>query len=159
MPTVLERLRELLAPDFTIEREIASGGMGTVYLGRDERLARAVAIKILRPELSTAVAVERFLREAQYLAKLNHPNILPVHFAGEGNGLVYYVMDYVDGDTLGQRITRAPLGLKETISLGRGLLHALAAAHAKGIIHWDIKPANIFLSEKRPMLGDFGIAH
>ncbi len=159
MPSVLERLREALAPDFTVEREIATGGMGTVYLGRDQRLARAVAIKILRPELSTAVAVERFLREAQYLANLNHPNILPVHFAGEGSGLVYYVMDYVDGDTLDRRIARGPLGLKDTISLGRGLLGALVAAHTKGVIHRDIKPANIFLSDRRPMLGDFGIAH
>jgi len=159
MPSVLERLREALAPDFTVEREIAAGGMGTVYLGRDERLARAVAIKILRPELSTAVAVERFLREAQYLANLNHPNILPVHLAGQGNGLVYYVMDYVEGDTLDRRIARGPLSLKETISLGRGLLGALAAAHAKSVIHRDIKPSNIFLSDRRPMLGDFGIAH
>lgn len=159
MPSVLERLREALAPGYTVEREIATGGMGTVYLGRDERLARAVAIKILRPELSTAVAVERFLREAQYLANLNHPHIVPVHFAGEGNGLVYYVMDYVEGDTLARRIARDPLSLGETISLGRGLLGALAAAHAKGVIHRDIKPANVFLSDGRPMLGDFGIAH
>jgi tetratricopeptide (TPR) repeat protein/predicted Ser/Thr protein kinase len=159
MASVLERLREALAPDYTVEREIATGGMGTVYLGRDERLARAVAIKTLRPELSTAVAVERFLREAQYLASLNHPNILPVHVAGEGNGLVYYVMDYVDGDSLDRRIARGPLSLEETISLGRGLLSALTVAHAKGVIHRDIKPANIFLSDRRPMLGDFGIAH
>jgi tetratricopeptide (TPR) repeat protein len=99
------------------------------------------------------------LREAQYLANLNHPNILPVHFAGEGSGLVYYVMDYVEGETLDRRIARGPLGLKETISLGRGLLRGLVAAHGKGVIHRDIKPANIFLSDRRPMLGDFGIAH
>src|SRR4026209_618804 len=159
MPPVLERLRKALAPDISVEREIATGGMCTVFLGRDERLARAVAIKILRPELSTAVAVERFLREAQYLANLNHPNILPVHFAGERDGLVYYVMDYVAGDTLDRRIARGALGLNETISLGQGLLGALAAAHGKGVIHRDIKPSNIFLSDKRPMLGDFGIAH
>jgi hypothetical protein len=159
MPSVLERLRKALAPDISVEREIATGGMGTVFLGRDERLARPVAIKILRPELGTAVAVERFLREAQYLANLNHPNILPVHFSGERDGLVYYVMDYVAGDTLDRRIARGVLGLNETISLGQGLLGALAAAHGKGVIHRDIKPSNIFLSDKRPMLGDFGIAY
>ncbi|HJR16011.1 MAG TPA: protein kinase [Gemmatimonadales bacterium] len=158
MPSVLERLREALAPNYTVERELATGGMGTVYLARDERLGRPLAIKILRPELSTAVALERFEREAQYLAQLNHPNILPVHFAGESNGLVYYVMDYVEGATLDRRIRQGPLSLEETISLGRGLLSALVAAHAKGVIHRDIKPANVFLSHGRPMLGDFGIA-
>jgi tRNA A-37 threonylcarbamoyl transferase component Bud32/tetratricopeptide (TPR) repeat protein len=159
MQSVLDRLREALAPDFTVEGEIATGGMGTVWRGYDVRLQRRVAIKTLRPELATAVAIERFLREAQYLASLNHPNIVPVHRPGQADGLVYYIMDFVEGATLDTRLAGGALSLSETLALGRGLLSALAAAHAKGIIHRDIKPANIFLAGNRPMLGDFGVAH
>jgi serine/threonine protein kinase/tetratricopeptide (TPR) repeat protein len=159
MPSVLERLRDALPPTLTVERELARGGMGTVFLGHDRALDRPVAIKILRPELSTAIAVERFVREAQYLAGLNHPNIVPVHLAGQAGGLVYYVMDFVDGETLDARLSRGPLSVPELIRLGSDLLGALAVAHQKGIIHRDIKPANIFLVGGRAMLGDFGIAH
>ncbi len=158
MPSVLERLRNGLPPTFTVERELASGGMGTVFLGRDESLDRPVAIKILRPELSTAVAVERFIREAQYLAGLNHPNIVPVHLAGDAGGLVYYVMDFVDGETLEARLAAGPLSAPDVLRLGRELLSGLAAAHRKGITHRDIKPSNIFLVGGRAILGDFGIA-
>jgi serine/threonine protein kinase/tetratricopeptide (TPR) repeat protein len=159
MPSLLERLREALSPDYTVEREIASGGMGTVFLGRDERLLRPIAIKILRQELATAVTVERFVHEAQHLAGLNHPNILGVHDAGEKDGLVYYIMDYVDGETLDKRIARGRLTLAETVSVGRALLGALELAHRKGIIHRDIKPSNIFLVGGRALLADFGIAY
>ncbi len=158
MPSVLERLRKGLSPTFTVERELASGGMGMVFLGRDVSLDRRVAIKILRPELSTAIAVERFIREAQYLASLNHPNIVPVHLAGRADGLAYYVMDFVDGETLHARLVRGPLTLPEVQRLASSLLAALAAAHRKGIIHRDVKPANIFLVGGRALLGDFGIA-
>lgn len=92
MPSLLERLQEALAPDYTVERTIASGGMGTVFLGRDERLDRRVAIKTLREEIATAVAVQRFIQEAQHLASLNHPNIVRVHDAGEADHLVYYAL-------------------------------------------------------------------
>ena len=129
-----------------------------VFLGRDESLDRAIAIKVLRPVLSTAVAVERFVREAQYLAGLNHPNIVPVHQAGRADGLAYYVMDFVDGETLDARLHAGTLTLPEVLWLASGLLSALAAAHGKGIIHRDVKPANIFLFRGRVMLGDFGIA-
>ncbi len=159
MPSLLERLQEALAPDYTLERPLASGGMGTVFLGRDERLHRRVAIKTLREEVATAVAVERFVQEAQHLACLNHPNIVRVHDAGEADDLAYYVMDYVDGETLDQRIQRGPLSLPETLRLGRELLSALDLAHRKRIVHRDIKPSNVFLSGGRAMLADFGIAH
>jgi tRNA A-37 threonylcarbamoyl transferase component Bud32/tetratricopeptide (TPR) repeat protein len=158
MPSLLERLRDGMPPNLSVERELASGGMGTVFLGRDLALDRRVAIKILRPELFTAVAAERFVREAQYLAGLNHPNIVAVHLAGQASGLAYYVMDFVDGDTLDARLSQGPLPLPQVIKLGKDLLGALAAAHGKGIIHRDIKPANIFLVEGRALLGDFGIA-
>src|SRR3954463_743281 len=158
MPSLLERLREALAPNFTVERELGSGGMGLVFLGHDLSLDRPVAVKVLRPELATAIAAERFVREAQYLAGLNHPNVVSVHLAGQANGLAYYIMDYVDGKTLDARLSEGALPSSEVIALGRDLLGALAAAHGKGIIHRDIKPANIFLVGSRALLGDFGIA-
>jgi serine/threonine protein kinase/tetratricopeptide (TPR) repeat protein len=158
MASVLDRLRTALAPHFHVEHELASGGMGTVFLGHDNALDRRVAIKTLRPELSTAVGVERFVREAQYLAGLNHPNIIPVHSAGEADGLLYYVMDYVEGKTLESRLAEGPLSVAEVVRLGQDVLGALAAAHRKGVIHRDIKPANIFLVDGRFLLGDFGIA-
>jgi tetratricopeptide (TPR) repeat protein len=159
MPSLLERLQEALAPDYTVERVVASGGMGTVFLGRDERLHRPVAIKTLRQEVATAVAVERFIQEARHLARLNHPNIVRVHDAGEAANLVYYIMDYVEGETLEGRIRRGPLSLTETLQLGREVLSALDLAHRNGIVHRDIKPSNVFLTSGRALLADFGIAH
>jgi tetratricopeptide (TPR) repeat protein len=158
MPSVLERLRTGLAPHYTVERELGSGGMGDVYLGRDQALDRPVAIKVLRPELATAITVERFVREAQYLAGLNHPNILPIHMAGQADGLVYYVMDLMEGESLNARLAKGPLSAREVAQLGKDLLCGLAAVHGKGITHRDIKPANIFLVGGRAVLGDFGIA-
>jgi serine/threonine protein kinase len=122
MPSLLDRIQEALAPDYMVEGTIASGGMGTVFLGRDQRLDRRVAIKTLRQEIATAVAVQRFVQEAQHLARLNHPNIVRVHDAGEADDLVYYVMDYVEGKTLDARIQRSPLSVSETQKLGRELL-------------------------------------
>src|SRR4051812_33583680 len=159
MSSLLEHTQEALAPDYKVERTIASGGMGTVFLGRDQRLERPVAIKVLREEIATAVAVQRFIQEAQHLASLNHRNIVRVHDAGEADNLVYYVMDYVDGETLEDRLERGPLSLAETLRLGRELLSALELAHRNRIVHRDIKPSNVFLSGGRAMLADFGIAH
>lgn len=141
-----------------VERELASGGMGTVFLGRDPALDRPVAIKIIRPELATATAAERFLREARILASLSHPNVIPVHRAAEAGGFSYYVMDYLAAETLADRLTRGPLPAAEVLALGSDLLAALDAAHRQGILHRDVKPANIFLLEGRAVLGDFGIA-
>ncbi|MGH7674900.1 MAG: serine/threonine-protein kinase, partial [Gemmatimonadales bacterium] len=129
MPSLLERLREALAPRYHVERELASGGMGTVFLARDTQLERPVATKILRPELATAYAAERFLREARILADLRHPNIVPIHDQGEQGGLFYYVMDYLAGDTLADRLLHAPLSVAAAVKLGRDLLDALEAAH------------------------------
>jgi tetratricopeptide (TPR) repeat protein len=159
MSSLLERTQEALAPDYKVERTIASGGMGTVFLGRDQRLERPVAIKVLREEIATAVAVQRFIQEAQHLASLNHRNIVRVHDAGEADNLVYYVMDYVDGETLEDRLERGPLSLTETLRLGRQLLSALELAHRNRVVHRDIKPSNVFLSGGQAMLADFGIAH
>ncbi|HUG28421.1 MAG TPA: serine/threonine-protein kinase [Gemmatimonadales bacterium] len=159
MSVLLERLRHALSPQFTVERELAGGGMGIVFLGHDVTLDRPVAIKVLRPEQATAVGVERFLREARVLARLRHPNIVPVFQGGDADGLLYHILEYQAGETLAQRLTRGPLAPDELESLADGLLSALATAHAAAVVHRDIKPSNVFLVDGRAVVGDFGIAH
>ncbi|MCZ6915683.1 MAG: serine/threonine-protein kinase [Gemmatimonadetes bacterium] len=158
MTILLERLRDGLAPDFRVERELARGGMGAVFLAHDTGLRRQVAIKVLLPEIATEATVARFLREARVLAALSHSHIVPVHGVGEADGLNYYVMDYLEGDTLEDRLRAGPLSVKEAVKLARDLLDALEAVHKAGVVHRDIKPANIFLIDRRTVLGDFGIA-
>ena len=155
---LFERLRSALAPEFDLDRRLGAGGMGIVYRAREIALDRLVAIKVLRPELATAVARERFLRESRLLARLQHPNIVPVHRAGESDGLSYYVMDFIDGPTLADRMSDGPLPEVQVLRLARDLVEALAAAHAVGIFHRDVKPHNIFFIDHRALLGDFGIA-
>lgn len=159
MATLLERLQQALTPQFAVLREIAGGGMGRVFLGHDIALDRRVAIKVLRPEMATAVGAERFVREARLLARLRHPHIVPVFQGGEADGLLYHVLEYQDGETLAQRLVRGPLTRSELTVLADGLLAALAAAHQAGVVHRDIKPGNIFLVGGRAVVGDFGIAH
>lgn len=156
---LLERLRRALAPEFEVDHRLAVGGMGIVYRGREVALDRPVAIKVLRLELATAVARERFLREARLLARLQHSNIVPIHRADERDGLSYYVMDFIEGQTLADRLAAGPLPVELVLRLARDLVEALAAAHAAGIIHRDVKPHNIFFVGHRALLGDFGIAH
>src|SRR5512146_1575113 len=132
--------------------------MGVVFLGADVALARPVAIKVLRPEFGSPQSSLRFTREARLLARLQHPNIVAVHLAGDADGLRYFVMDYVAGRTLAERMAEGPLAPEAVTALGRDLLGALAAAHRAGVVHRDIKPANIFLVGDRALLGDFGIA-
>lgn len=159
MASWFERVRAALAPKgYDVERELASGGMGTVFLARQRSLGRPVAVKIIRPELHTAVAVERFREEAQILAGFSHPNIVPIHDAAEADGMPYYVMEYLRGDTVADRLRRGALPAREARKLGRDLLAALEAAHKRGVIHRDVKPSNIFLVDGRAVLVDFGIA-
>ena len=156
--SMLSRLREALLPEFEVDREIGHGGMGTVFLAREVALDRPVAIKIIRPEIATARAVDRFQREARTLAQLAHPNIVPVHHVGTRAGFFYYVMEFIPGETLAARLARGPMSLDEVRKLGRDLLDALEVAHRNDVIHRDVKPQNIFLVGDRFVLGDFGIA-
>ncbi len=141
-----------------METELGSGGMAHVFRGFDPALNRPVAIKVLRPELATAYGAERFLREARLLARLSHPNVIPIHDVGEATGLYFYVMDLLEGGTLRDRLELEPLTESEAFAIGFDLLKALEAAHAAGIIHRDVKPSNVFLVDGRAVLADFGIA-
>jgi eukaryotic-like serine/threonine-protein kinase len=156
------RLAAALGDAYTIEGEIGRGGMGVVYRARDERLQRRVAIKVLPPELAFQQDIrERFTREAQTAAKLSHPHIVPIHTVGEGHGLVYFVMGYVDGESVAGRIRRrGKLPVEETRRIMAESADALGAAHGFSIIHRDIKPDNILLegARGRVMVTDFGIA-
>src|SRR2546425_8556237 len=157
--TFFERLRAALAPEYELLRQLGSGGMGTVHLARDVALDCPVAVKVLRPGLWTVESVQQFVREAQILANLRHPNIVPVHKVDESHGLNFYVMDYLEGDTLQAHLEKhGRLSVDAARKLGRDLLAALGRAHRKGVIHRDVKPANVFLDEEGALLTDFGIA-
>jgi len=156
------RLAAALGNAYTIEGEVGRGGMGVVYRARDERLQRRVAIKVLPPELAFQQDIRaRFTREAQTAAKLSHPHIVPIHTVGEGEGLVYFVMGYVDGESVAARIRRrGKLPVEEARRIMKEAADALGAAHSLSIIHRDIKPDNILLegTRGRVMVTDFGIA-
>jgi serine/threonine-protein kinase len=148
-----------LSGRYVVERELGRGGMATVYLARDLRHARAVAIKVIQPDVVAATSRERFLREIRTAARLTHPHVLGVHDSGEADGLLYYVMPYVDGETLRARLVRAgALPLSDAVRLVRELADALAYAHAQGIVHRDLKPENVLLSGGHAVIADFGIA-
>ena len=147
---------------YTIDRELGRGGMAVVYLARDRKHDRPVAIKVLRPEIVAGQAAERFLREIQILARLQHPHILPLLDSGstdETPPRPFYVMPYVDGETLRQRLTReGPLPVAEALRLVRETGEALHYAHGEGLIHRDVKPENVLLSQGHALVADFGIA-
>lgn len=156
-------LQEAVAGRYAIERELGRGGMGIVFLARDIALDRLVAIKLLPPELArSADRRARFLREARTAARLSHPNIVPIHSVEESDGLVFFVMGYVAGETLGQRVGRlGQLPAAEVSAVVREVAWALAYAHRQGVVHRDVKPENILLEREggRAMVTDFGIAH
>jgi tetratricopeptide (TPR) repeat protein/tRNA A-37 threonylcarbamoyl transferase component Bud32 len=159
MSDEFNRLKAALADQYTVEKEIGAGGMATVYRARDVKHDRDVAIKVLRPELSAAVGASRFLQEIRVTAQLHHPHILPLYDSGEADALLYYVMPYVEGESLRHRLMRqGPLSVDEAIRIAQHVAAALETAHSRGIVHRDIKPENILLVAAEAVVADFGIA-
>ena len=159
MEPVRPRLTSALAGRYTVEREIGSGGMATVFLADDVKHHRKIAIKVLRPELAAALGAERFLREIEIAAQLSHPNILPLYDSGQAKGLLYYVMPFVEGESLRERLDReGPLPIADVVRLLRDVADALDYAHRHGVVHRDIKPENVMLAGRHALVTDFGVA-
>ena len=154
-----EQIRETFSDHYDVEREIGRGGMATVYLATDLKHDRKVALKVLRPELTSALGGERFPTEIRIIAGLTHPHILPLHDSGELGGFLYYVMPYVEGQSLRERLKdEGELPVHDAVRILREVADALAYAHGRGIVHRDIKPANVMLSGRHALVTDFGVA-
>jgi len=159
MTEVMAKLSAALADRYTIERELGEGGMAIVYLAKDLKHNRKVAIKVFKPEVAEQMGKERFLLEIETAASLNHPHILTVHDSGAAEGLLYYVMPFVDGESLRDRIDREKqLPIEDTIQIAQEVSNALSYAHAQGVVHRDIKPENILMYSGHAVIADFGIA-
>src|SRR3954465_8806170 len=156
---VPDSLRTALGAPYRLERELGQGGMATVYLAEDLKHRRQVAIKVLRPELAAVIGAERFLREIQTIATLQHPHILGLIDSGEVQGTAYFVMPYVDGESLRDRLTREKqLPIADAVRIATEVASALDYAHRQGVIHRDIKPENILLHDGQALVADFGVA-
>jgi len=154
-----QRLPSALGDSYTIDRELGRGGMATVYLAQDLRHDRLVALKVLHPEIAEAVGAERFLREIRTAARLNHPHILPLFDSGAAEGFLYYVMPYVEGESLRQTLERlGQIPVEDAIGYVQEMASALDYSHRQGVVHRDVKPENVMLHEGIAMLMDFGIA-
>src|SRR6267142_446127 len=159
MEILLNSLRSALADRYQIDRELGHGGMAVVFLAHDLKHHRQVAIKVLRPELAQALGADRFLREIEIAARLNHPHILPLHDSGEADGLLYYVMPYVEGESLRDRLDREKqLPIADAVAITCAVANALSYAHSHDVVHRDVKPENILLSNGEAVVADFGIA-
>ena len=159
MRELIDRVRTALADRYTILREIGHGGMAVVFLADDARHGRQVAVKVIRPDVLTALGPERFEREIAFAARLSHPHILPLFDSGLADGLVFFVMPFVNGESLAERLARErPLPLEDAVKIGRDVAAALVYAHAQGVIHRDIKPENILLEGGEARVADFGVA-
>src|SRR4030095_5554572 len=158
-PAAPSALAEALGAPYARGRELGRGGMATIYLARDLRHRRAVAVKVLQPELSALLGPERFLKEIEVTANLQHAHILPLFDSGSAGGLLYYVMPSVEGESLRGRLERErQLPVEDAVRLAREVADALDYAHRHGIVHRDVKPENILLHDGRAMVMDFGIA-
>ncbi len=159
MTEVTSRLSTALADRYKIERHLGEGGMATVYLAEDLKHKRKVAVKVLRPELAAVLGAERFVQEITTTANLQHPHILPLFDSGEADSFLYYVMPFIDGETLRDKLNRENrLPISEALDITKTVASALAYAHGQDVIHRDIKPENILLHDGQPILADFGIA-
>ena len=159
MTPIADRLAAALADRYRIDRELGRGGIATVYLAHDLRHDRNVALKVLRPDLAASLGPERFLREVKIAANLTHPHILALHDSGEAGGFLYYVMPYIDGETLRTKLAReGELPVPEAAKILRDVVDALGYAHAHGVVHRDIKPENILLTGRHALVADVGIA-
>ena len=153
------QLNSALSGLYAVDREVGRGGMATVYLARDVRHDRKVALKVLNPELGAVLGVERFLAEIKVTANLQHPNLLPLFDSGEAGGLLFYVMPFVEGESLRARLDREKqLPIDDAIRISVAIADALDYAHGHGVIHRDLKPENILLQHGQPVVADFGIA-
>ncbi|HVZ49112.1 MAG TPA: serine/threonine-protein kinase, partial [Gemmatimonadaceae bacterium] len=152
------RLQDHLGTGYAIQAELGGGGMSRVFVAEETALARRVVIKVLHPTLAATVSAERFEREILLVAGLNHPNIVPVLSAGECRGLPYFIMPFIEGESLRARITRGPLSVREALAVLKDVVRALAYAHNAGVVHRDIKPANILLTGAAAVVADFGVA-
>ena len=159
MNDVPSDLVKALADRYRIERELGAGGMAVVYLAQDLRHDRQVALKVLRPELAASLGRDRFFREIQFAARLQHPHILPLHDSGEAGGFLYFVMPYVEGESLRQRLQRTgELPVQDAVRILLEVVDALGYAHGQGVVHRDIKPDNVMLSGRHALVADFGVA-
>ncbi|MCH7716662.1 MAG: protein kinase [Gemmatimonadetes bacterium] len=159
MTEITARLSTALADRYQIERHLGEGGMANVYLAEDLKHHRKVAVKVLRPELAAVLGAERFVHEIETTANLQHPHILPLFDSGDADGFLYYVMPFIDGETLRDKLNReTQLGIEDAVSITTAIADALDYAHRNNVIHRDIKPENILLHDGRPMVADFGIA-
>src|SRR5690348_1919501 len=157
--TDLARLTAALSDRYRIERELGVGGMATVYLAEDLKHERRVALKVLKPELAAGRRAARSEAEIKTTASLQHPHILPLFDSGTADGFLYYVMPYIEGETLRDKLNReTQLGIDEAVRIAKEVADALDYAHRHGVIHRDIKPENILLHDGRPVVADFGIA-
>ncbi|MFL5507861.1 MAG: protein kinase domain-containing protein [Gemmatimonadales bacterium] len=156
---LLQRLRSALGDRFELQREVGRGGMATVFLALDRKHDRRVALKVLHPELAASLGPERFLREIRTAARLSHPHIIPLHDSGQADGQLYYVMPFIDGESLRDRMSReGRLAIGTAVAIARDVALALDHAHRQGIVHRDIKPENVMLQDDEALVADFGIA-
>ena len=152
-------LAEAIGERYTLERELARGGMATVYLAQDHQKPQAVAIKVMHPKLATVLGAERFLREIRVAKSMDHPLIVPLVDSGNARGLLYYVMPYIDGESLFERLQRERrLPVDDSLKIAHDVADALGYAHAHGVLHRDVKPENILLAGGRALVADFGLA-
>jgi tetratricopeptide (TPR) repeat protein/tRNA A-37 threonylcarbamoyl transferase component Bud32 len=158
MTDLRESLQQSLGSAYTLERELGGGGMSRTYIAQETALRRSVVVKVLSPDLAVGVSVDRFKREIQLAAALQHPHIVPVLSAGDTNGLPYYTMPFVEGESLRARLARGPMSIGETVGVLRDVAKALAFAHGHGVVHRDIKPDNVLLAGGSATVADFGIA-